>query len=34
METIVWWRAEGGEHLNEEASWRPLSGEAQGEGKV
>ena len=29
METIVWWRA-GGESLNKEASWRPLSGGAQG----
>ena len=29
METIVWWRAGGGS-LNKEASWRPLSGGAQG----
>ena len=24
----------GGEHLNKEAAWRPLSGGAQGEGKI
>ena len=27
METIVWWSAGGGS-LNQEASWRPLSGGA------
>ena len=32
METIVWWSAGGGEHLKKEASWRPLSGGAQGGG--
>ena len=29
METIVWWSGGGGS-LNKEASWRPLSGGAQG----
>ena len=29
METVVWWSAGGGSS-NKEASWRPLSGGAQG----
>ena len=33
METIVWWSALGGKSLNKEASWRPLYGGEQGEGK-